>query len=383
MSQTRKVFFCILTIFTLCASGQALQVQIYPGDRIYVQMANPRHNYVDLLIHNIVFVNDSTQAVDIDHASVEVLQGDSVVESRILSQDEIQKTTAEISHNGQLATGQFDTDFPWDQLHDQKVELSGSAHLNEKQAAVVKNVFLTVQGIPTAIRIHAVAKDSHGNVEAMAQVPIVLNKSSNQYHFPLHGIWFARSIPNITSHHRWNTQTEFAVDFWKLGENGWIWKTDGQNGADFYGFGQAVLAAADGVVVRAEGSAVQNYDAMLQKKDETDEQFDARLTKYMAGKMKTDPYKSGLGNFIVIQHAGGEYSCYDHLKTASVTVKEGDHVTAGQQIAEVGDTGDTYLVHLHFQISDGPDPLKARSVPFKFADVPPSDSDLGTIMRGH
>ena len=68
------------------------------------------------------------------------------------------------------------------------------------------------------------------------------------------------------------------------------------------------------------------------------------------------------------------------MKTGSVKVKGGDHVTAGQQIAEVGDTGDTNLVHLHFQISDGPDPITARSVPFDLVDLRQTDVDLGRIV---
>ena len=55
-------------------------------------------------------------------------------------------------------------------------------------------------------------------------------------------------------------------------------------------------------------------------------------------------------------------------------------VTRGQQIAQVGDTGDSPLVHLHFQICDGPDPLAARSIPFRFTDMTSDDSDLGTYV---
>ncbi len=55
-------------------------------------------------------------------------------------------------------------------------------------------------------------------------------------------------------------------------------------------------------------------------------------------------------NFIVIQHANGEYSRYDHLAHRSATVTAGQHVRKGQIIARVGMTGFTYLPHLHFQV---------------------------------
>lgn len=55
-------------------------------------------------------------------------------------------------------------------------------------------------------------------------------------------------------------------------------------------------------------------------------------------------------NFIVIMHSNGEYSRYDHLSYNSSTVKVGQHVRKGEEIAKVGMTGYTYLPHLHFQV---------------------------------
>lgn len=55
-------------------------------------------------------------------------------------------------------------------------------------------------------------------------------------------------------------------------------------------------------------------------------------------------------NFIAIQHPRGEYTRYDHLAHKSSSVRPGQSVTAGQQIARIGMTGYTYLPHLHFQV---------------------------------
>jgi murein DD-endopeptidase MepM/ murein hydrolase activator NlpD len=49
-------------------------------------------------------------------------------------------------------------------------------------------------------------------------------------------------------------------------------------------------------------------------------------------------------------HSNGEYSRYDHLSYNSSTVKVGQNVIAGEEIAKVGMTGYTYLPHLHFQV---------------------------------
>jgi murein DD-endopeptidase MepM/ murein hydrolase activator NlpD len=64
----------------------------------------------------------------------------------------------------------------------------------------------------------------------------------------------------------------------------------------------------------------------------------------------SNPAYWGHSNFIVIMHSNGEYSRYDHLSYDSSTVKVGQHVRAGEEIAKVGMTGYTYLPHLHFQV---------------------------------
>ena len=64
----------------------------------------------------------------------------------------------------------------------------------------------------------------------------------------------------------------------------------------------------------------------------------------------SNPVYWGHTNFIVIMHSNGEYSRYDHLSYNSSTVKVGQNVRAGEEIAKVKMTGYTYLRHLHFQV---------------------------------
>jgi murein DD-endopeptidase MepM/ murein hydrolase activator NlpD len=63
-----------------------------------------------------------------------------------------------------------------------------------------------------------------------------------------------------------------------------------------------------------------------------------------------DPSYWNYTNFISIMHQNGEYTRYDHLARNSATVRAGQQVRAGQEIARVGMTGYTYIPHLHFQV---------------------------------
>lgn len=56
----------------------------------------------------------------------------------------------------------------------------------------------------------------------------------------------------------------------------------------------------------------------------------------------------GYGNLIVVRHAGGFVSVYAHNRKN--LVQEGQKVTQGESIAEVGQTGRVTAPHLHFEI---------------------------------
>ena len=58
------------------------------------------------------------------------------------------------------------------------------------------------------------------------------------------------------------------------------------------------------------------------------------------------------GNYIEIEHVGGEYSEYEHLRKGGVAVKPGDSVKRGQLIGYSGATGWIAHLgsHLHFMV---------------------------------
>lgn len=61
-------------------------------------------------------------------------------------------------------------------------------------------------------------------------------------------------------------------------------------------------------------------------------------------------YGEGWGNRIVIEHAPGIRTTYNHLKTGSILVSVGQSVATGQKIATMGATGKVTGVHLHWEL---------------------------------
>lgn len=65
------------------------------------------------------------------------------------------------------------------------------------------------------------------------------------------------------------------------------------------------------------------------------------------------------GNYIVIKHPNGYKTLYAHLKYGSIMVNVGDYVSKEQRLATIGQTGNAYGVHLHFEIR-GPDNIRVN-----------------------
>ena len=143
---------------------------------------------------------------------------------------------------------------------------------------------------------------------------------------------------------RIETGETFAVDWVKV-KNDRIFDGDGKRIEQYYGFGEDVLAVADGVVVSV-------HDGMT----------DQTPFAFMVPKSKSD---FG-GNNVMEEIAPNVFAWYAHLRQGSIAVKVGDTVKAGAPIGKLGNTGPSEGPHLHLGLLDKPDPLAGRSVPFVF-----------------
>ncbi|MEW5807350.1 MAG: M23 family metallopeptidase, partial [Acidobacteriota bacterium] len=84
-------------------------------------------------------------------------------------------------------------------------------------------------------------------------------------------------------------------------------------------------------------------------------------------------------NFVIIDHGNGEYSLLGHMMNGSIQVKEGDEVKAGDIIGKCGNSGNTFIPHIHYQLMDGANPVKyeVNGLPALFSNYsvfkPPTD----------
>ena len=114
----------------------------------------------------------------------------------------------------------------------------------------------------------------------------------------------------------------------------------------FPGFGQPVVAPADGVVVR-----VSDWQRDYWSRNS----WPGLLYLLVEGLLQeaTGPGRI-LGNYIVLDLGHGVYAVLAHLRRRSVLVRPGRRVKAGQRPAECGNSGKSSEPHLHFQLMDHP-----------------------------
>jgi hypothetical protein len=143
---------------------------------------------------------------------------------------------------------------------------------------------------------------------------------------------------------RIETAETFAIDWGKV-KGDRLFDGDGKTVEQFYGFGEDVLAVADGAVVSI-------HDGMS----------DATPFVAMTPKSTSD-YG---GNNLMLEIAPNVFAWYAHLRQDSIKVKVGDAVKAGTRVAKLGNTGPSTGPHLHFGLLDKPDPIAGRSLPFVF-----------------
>jgi murein DD-endopeptidase MepM/ murein hydrolase activator NlpD len=75
------------------------------------------------------------------------------------------------------------------------------------------------------------------------------------------------------------------------------------------------------------------------------------------------------GNHLIIElRESGAFVALVHLRAGSIRVAPGEAVTAGQHIADCGNSGNSTQPHVHVQVMDRPDVSTAQGIPLAFRD---------------
>lgn len=158
------------------------------------------------------------------------------------------------------------------------------------------------------------------------------------YSLPLRGEWrVSNGGPSADlNNHVGNLEQWYAFDF--VGKD-----TVGSpsRNEDFTGYGEVVLAPADGTVVVVIDGVPETTPG------ERDEHVPA-------------------GNLIVIDHGKGEFSYLAHLRPGSILVKPGTRVTRGRKLAKVGNSGRSTRPHLHWHLASESLPVGGHGLPIRF-----------------
>jgi len=188
-----------------------------------------------------------------------------------------------------------------------------------------------------------------------------------------HGTWVAVHHPGWARGHRrvfypaarGNVLPgRFAIDFVKVSPEGAVSCGDSDRPSDAFGYGDSVLAVADGRIAAVRDGVAESIT--------------------IRGNPAHDP-ETAPGNYVVLALARGKFATYEHLRPGSIRVREGDRVRRGAVLGELGFTGDSTDPHLHFHVSDSAAPLGGEGLPFLFdsltllGDYP----DIARLGQGH
>lgn len=139
----------------------------------------------------------------------------------------------------------------------------------------------------------------------------------------------------------------FATDFMKLNDQDRLYEGDPSVPANWHCYDQPIYAVADGEVVSVlEGLPDQPPGALPDPESIT--------------------LKTITGNHVIIKIDANLYAFYAHLRKDSILVKEGERVTKGQEIARLGNSGNTSAPHLHLHLTNAPSPVGSNPVAYTY-----------------
>lgn len=149
----------------------------------------------------------------------------------------------------------------------------------------------------------------------------------------------------------------YAVDWEQMNAGGRIYTGPRDKLESYAIFGQPVLAVANALVVTViDGQPEQTPGA-----------YPTNI-----------PIEEADGNSVILDLGNRRYALYAHMQPGSIKVHRGEHVHPGQVIGLVGDTGNSIVPHLHFQVTNGPSSLASNGLPYEITEFEVTGKTPGT-----
>jgi murein DD-endopeptidase MepM/ murein hydrolase activator NlpD len=185
----------------------------------------------------------------------------------------------------------------------------------------------------TAALLSLFAVSAGGRAWAAAETPSAEPPApqTTRLSLPFSGIWGV--IQGFESGDTHVGYAAYALDFVPAQPAGTRAPRRGAPLARFACYGKPVLAPADGTVVVAHGGA-RDWPAYTKGRDQ--------------------------GNYVILEHAPGEYTEFRHLAARSVTLQVGARVHRGDVLGRCGNSGNATTPHLHVGFLSSIEPITTR-----------------------
>ena len=142
---------------------------------------------------------------------------------------------------------------------------------------------------------------------------------------------------------RVHSAQRFAIDWVKVGPNGDSHHDGTTRNENWWGYGEPVLAVADGEITEVVDDIPENTPRVLPNLVTLD---------------------NIAGNHLILRIGPQLYVTYAHLQLGSIQVRLHDRVRRGAILARLGNSGQATAPHLHFQVTNESAVLQSEGVPF-------------------
>lgn len=158
-----------------------------------------------------------------------------------------------------------------------------------------------------------------------------LPREAIQYRLPVDGEWRV-----FRTHYGAKNDQAYALDL-VVHASLSFGKRDTRSNQDYPSYGKPIVADAPGIIAIAVDGVPDNEPGVINRYDMH-------------------------GNYVVIDHENGEYSLFAHFIPGSLAVRAGQRVEAGAQLGLCGNSGQSSMPHLHWQVMDNVNANVARGV---------------------